>query len=111
MDVVLRGLIDFAVPYLDVALLLNDWESHIRHLKTELDRLSKTELTVKSGKCQIGRAHVKYLGNEIGQGTRRSLEEKITAGQSFPKPKTKTHLRAFFVLTGYYNHIHTQLAS
>lgn len=58
--------------------------------------------TVKFEKRQIGRAHVKYFGRKIGQGARRPLDTKVTVVQEFPKPKTKTDLRAFLGFTGYY---------
>ncbi|XP_064490382.1 uncharacterized protein LOC135401724 [Ornithodoros turicata] len=115
MDRVLSGLSDFALPYLDdVAVFSNTWEEHLVHLRTVLDRLRRAGLTVRPEKCQLGRAEVTYLGHTTGQGSRRPHEVKIAAVVNYPRPKTKTDIRAFLGLTGYYQHYirnYSQLAS
>ncbi|XP_064465530.1 uncharacterized protein LOC135377174 [Ornithodoros turicata] len=105
MDRVLKGLGDFALPYLDdIAIFSDSWEEHIRHLRTVLERLRDAGLTVRAEKCQIGKAEVTYLGHVIGQGYRRPADVKIAAVAEYPRPTTKTELRAFLGLAGYYQH-------
>ncbi|XP_042145831.1 uncharacterized protein LOC121045858 [Ixodes scapularis] len=67
-------------------------------------RLREAGLTVKTEKCQLGRAEVHYLGHVIGQGLRRPSEVKIAAVVEFRRPTTKRDIRAFLGLAGYYQH-------
>ncbi|XP_064463444.1 uncharacterized protein LOC135374410 [Ornithodoros turicata] len=105
MDRVLRGLESYALPYLDdVAIFSNTWEEHLAHLRSVFQRLKEAGLTVKTKKCHLGGAEVEYLCHIVGQGKRRPLDLKIAAVKEFPKPVTKTDIRSFLGLTGYYQH-------
>lgn len=103
MDSVLRGTNTFALPYLDdIAIFSATWQEHVSHLREVFRRLREAGLTVKAEKCQLGQAEVTYLGHVIGQGCRRPSEIKVAAVGSFPRPETKTQIRSFLGLTGYY---------
>lgn len=103
MDRVLQGLGEFALPYLDdIAVFSNSWEDHLAHLRAVFVRLREANLTVKAEKCQLGGAEVTYLGHVVGNGSRRPSDIKIEAVANYPRPKTKTDIRAFLGLTGYY---------
>lgn len=105
MAQVLEGLQDFAVPYIDdIAVFSSTWEDHERHLGIVLDRLKGAKLTVKLAKCKFAQNCVRFLGHEIGSGTRSPSEIKIQAIKDFPRPSTKTNVRAFLGLVGYYAH-------
>lgn len=86
----------------DVAIFSNTWEDHVDHLRTVFERFREAGLTVKAKKCKLGRAQVTYLGHIIGQGFRRSSEVKVAAIHDFARPSTKSEIRAFLRLTGYY---------
>lgn len=45
---------------------------------------------------------VVYLGYVVGEGKVKPTESKIQAVKEFPRPKTKTDVRAFLGLGGYY---------
>lgn len=103
MDKVLRGQEDFALPYLDdVAVFSSSWPEHLAHLRAVLTRLREAGLTVKAPKCQLAQAEVLYLGHVIGRGHRRPSEMKVAAIRDFPQPRTKTDIRAFLGIAGYY---------
>lgn len=105
MDRVLGDLSDFALPYLDdVAIFSDSWEAHMGHLRVVLNRLRQAGLSIRPEKCQLGRAEVSYLGHVIGQGSRRPSEVKVAAVAEHRRPKTKTDIRAFLGLAGYYQH-------
>lgn len=105
MDKVLKGCEAFAVPYLDdIAVFSDAWVDHLMHLREVLGRLRQAGLTVKAEKCCLARATVDYLGHNVGQGFRKPCELKISAVADYPRPITKTDVRAFLGLTGYYNH-------
>lgn len=115
MDRVLEGLEEFAVPYLDdVAVFSNDWESHLQHTRTVLERIKGAGLTIKAEKCQFGQARVTYLGHDIGQGKREPMKAKVAAIVNFPRPVNKREVRTFLGMTGYYQHYipnYSELAS
>lgn len=103
MAEVLRGCEDFAVPYLDdVAIFSLDWSEHLKHVDRVLERIDKAKLSLKASKCRFAQTQVKYLGHYVGQGKRSPNEVKIKAIQDFPIPSTKTQIRAFLGLAGYY---------
>lgn len=105
MDRVLHGLGDFALPYLDdVAIFSNTWEEHVNHLRTVLGRLRDAGLTVRARKCHLGCASVSYLGHVVGRGQRRPSELKVAAVLEYRRPTTKSEVRAFLGLAGYYQH-------
>lgn len=105
MDRVLKGMQDYALPYLDdIAVFSPTWEDHLHHLKNVLESLRAAGLTLKGEKCQLGKAEVSYLGHKVGRGYRRPLEIKVAAISDYPRPVTKTDVRSFLGLTGYYQH-------
>ncbi|GBO10047.1 Retrovirus-related Pol polyprotein from transposon gypsy, partial [Araneus ventricosus] len=50
----------------------------------------------------FAQAYVKYLGHLVGQGLRQPAELKVQYIKDFPTPTTKTQVRAFLGLAGYY---------
>lgn len=115
MDRVLAGAEDYAVPYLDdIAVFSDSWGTHLGHLRDVLTRLCDARLTIRAEKCLLDKSEVEYLGHIIGRGYRRPHEVKLVAIKSYPRPNTKTDIRAFLGLTGYYQHYipnYSQVAS
>lgn len=104
MAELLRGCEEFALPYLDdIAIFSENWESHLKHLDCVLDRIMKANLTLKPSKCKFAQNHVKYLGHIVGNGFRSPAQAKIQSIIDFPAPRTKTQIRAFLGLAGYYS--------
>ncbi|GFX03086.1 retrovirus-related Pol polyprotein from transposon 297 [Trichonephila clavipes] len=103
MAELLNGLEDFVVPYLDdIAIFSDTWESHIKHMETVLQRIKRVKLTIKPSKCKFAQQNVKFLGHIVGQGFRTPSEIKVQAVLEFPTPRTKTQIRAFLGIAGYY---------
>ncbi|GFT49326.1 retrovirus-related Pol polyprotein from transposon 297 [Trichonephila clavipes] len=78
------------------------WESHIKHMETVLQRIKRAKLTIKPSKCKFAQQNVKFLGHIVGQGFRTPSEIKVQAVLEFPTPRTKTQIRAFLGIAGYY---------
>jgi phospholipid-translocating ATPase len=74
----------------------------LKHLEDVFNRLTAAKLHIKPSKCQFAQAHVKYLGHFVGQGLRTPGELKVQAIKNFPTPTTKTQIRSFLGLAGYY---------
>jgi len=103
MDRLLRGLEDFTGAYLDdLVIFSSTWEEHIQRITLVLDRLRAAGLTAKPKKCKFGMKECVYLGYIVGNGVVRPEMSKIEAVMEFPTPQTKSHVRAFLGLTGYY---------
>ncbi|GFU35887.1 retrovirus-related Pol polyprotein from transposon 297 [Trichonephila clavipes] len=103
MAELLNGLEDFVVPYLDdIAIFSDTWESHIKNIETVLQRIKRAKLTIKPSKCKFAQKNVKFLGHIVGQGFRTPSEVKVQDVLEFPTPRTKTQIRAFLGLAGYY---------
>ncbi|GFV34309.1 retrovirus-related Pol polyprotein from transposon 297 [Trichonephila clavipes] len=52
--------------------------------------------------CKFAQQNVKFLGHIVDQGFRTPSEVKVQAVLEFPTPRTKTQIRAFLGLAGYY---------
>ncbi|GFV81610.1 hypothetical protein TNCV_1702671 [Trichonephila clavipes] len=105
MAQVLEGLEPFVLPYIaDIALFSQGWKDHVKHIDIVLGRLRKAGLKVKPSKCKFAQEEVLFLGHRIGSGSRSPSDLKIKAIADFPRPTTKTQVRSFLGLVGYYSH-------
>ncbi|XP_063955624.1 uncharacterized protein LOC135154209 [Lytechinus pictus] len=103
IDRVLRVASDYATAYIDdIIVFSKTWKEHLTHLREVLDRLRDAGLTVKPSKCKFARQEVLYLGFVLGGGSVRPEPAKIEAVVNSAQPVTKTDVRAFLGLTGYY---------
>ena len=91
------------VNFIDDILVHNsDWPSHVKTLKLVLDRLRRANLAVCPSKCLVGYKSLEFLGHEVGEGVIRAnptISKKISEA---PRPVTKSQVRSFFGLTGFY---------
>ncbi len=61
-----------------------------------------TGLTANAQKCHLALSEARYLGFQVGRGIVKPQEKKVAAILSAPRPSTKTQVRAFLGLAGYY---------
>ena len=102
MDTLLND-IDVAAAYLDdVVIHSRTWDDHLRHITDVFHRLREAGLTVKPKKCQFAMSTCIYLGHVVGNGEVRPDSSKVEAVKTFPIPRSKSQVRAFLGLTGYY---------
>lgn len=103
MDLVLNDMLNFARAYIDdVVIFSNTWTEHLQHLQSVLERLRKAGLTAKPSKRAWSRASCIYLGYLVGRGLIQPEQCKVAAVQNFLQPVTKSDIRSFLGLTGYY---------
>ncbi|GBN67016.1 Retrovirus-related Pol polyprotein from transposon 297 [Araneus ventricosus] len=101
---ILDGCEEFAVPYLDdIVIYSRSFKEHIKHIRKVLRRIQHAGLTIKLSKYKFAQGEVKYLGHVVGQNRRNPSELNLEAIQNFPRPSTKTDIRAFLGLAGYYS--------
>ncbi|GFY33175.1 retrovirus-related Pol polyprotein from transposon 297 [Trichonephila clavipes] len=98
MAELLNGLEERTTCLDDIAIFSDTWESHLKRVETVLQRIKRSKLTIKPSKCKFAQQNVKFWG----QGFRTPSEIKVLAVLEFPTPRTKTQIRAFLGLAGYY---------
>ena len=103
MDSLLVGMQDFAAAYLDdLVIISRSWPEHLLHLRRVLQKLWEADLTVKQKKCQLAMSRCSYLGHVVGEGLVRPEHSKVDSVKQFQVPTTKSDVRTFLGLTGYY---------
>ena len=78
------------------------WEEHLGHLKQVFTCLRRANLSLKLGKCQFGVKQVEYFGHVIGGRVIFPNPKKLEAVLHYKCPETKTDVKSFLGLTGYY---------
>ncbi|KAL5469182.1 hypothetical protein EMCRGX_G030400 [Ephydatia muelleri] len=86
-------------------------EKHLAGIRKVFARLQQAGLTAKPSKCVFGANKCKYLGHKVGNGVVEPDPSKVLAVLDFTVPTTKTQVRAFLGLTGYYRRFVPNYAS
>ena len=86
----------------DILIHTTTWEEHVKLLKEVLRRLRKAGLTARPSKCFIGCSDVEFLGHVVEKGVTKPRPIKVEAIKATPQPATKTQLRSFLGLVGFY---------
>ncbi|KAI2647274.1 Retrovirus-related Pol polyprotein from transposon 17.6 [Labeo rohita] len=103
MDVVLRPHQSYAAAYIDDVVIHSEhWDEHLSHLRRVLTELRRSGLTANPRKCHLALSEAKYLGYQVGRGLIKPQPKKVEAVHAAPRPSTKTQVRAFLGLAGYY---------
>ena len=103
VDVLLSGLHESCVPYIDDILIYSaDWHSHRKHIGEMLTHLAQHGLTAKPCKCAWAWQTLDYLGHTVGRGVVEVPAARVKAIRDYPRPVTKKQLKSFIGLMGYY---------
>ena len=103
MALVLGELEKFSSPYIDdIAAHSLTWDRHLKDLDVVLGSVGKAGLKIKPSKCKFAQSQVPFLGHIVGSGMRSPNDAKIKALLDFPTPATKTQIRSFLGICGYY---------
>lgn len=93
MSVVLGGIENFAMTYLDDILVFSETPEHFAHLKQVLGQSRRCGLKLKLSKCQFFRTETKYLGFIISEGGIKPILDKVKVLREMPEPKTVRQVR------------------
>jgi len=86
----------------DVISFTDGRMQHLQELRELFERVHGAGLTVKPSKCYFGYRQVDFVGHTVGHGSLRTMDDKVERIVQAPVPKTKTQLRSFLGLAGYY---------
>ncbi|KAG1145640.1 hypothetical protein G6F37_012113 [Rhizopus arrhizus] len=94
---------EFVSTYIDdITVFSASFEDHLSHLEKVLQRFQEVSMILKSNKCLFARSGVEVLGflvSKFGIKPHPQNAEKIL---KFPTPKSRTDIRAFVSLAGFY---------
>src|SRR6267154_4129203 len=94
---------EYADAYIDdSAVFSGGWAEHMKHLGAVLQSFRDVGMTLRLSKCHFAKGRVKFIGHEIGSGTRIPLLDKIEAIKNIPEPTTKKALRSFLGCSNFY---------
>jgi len=103
MDEVLRPHYEYAGAYIDdTACFSLGWAAHLIHLENVLKSFESIGMSLKFSKCRFAMDKVKFIGHEVGSGTRSPLTDKVLAIKALPEPHTKRLLRSFLGMMNFY---------
>ena len=86
----------------DILIYSPDFDTHLQHLASVLEKLREHQLYMKASKCSFAQTKLEYLGHIISDVGVATDPSKIEAMLKWPEPTTVTKLRGFLGLTGYY---------
>lgn len=86
----------------DIVVHSETWQEHLLSLEMLLQRLSEAKLVVNIDKCEFTKAQVQYLGYVVGYGNVLPPLAKVKNICEIPTPQTRTQIRRFIGMVGYY---------
>ena len=93
----------YVIAYLDDILVYSpDFESHVKHVRTVLQRLLQNNLYLKGEKCEFHLQSVAFLGYIISQQGVVMDDQKVEAVIQWPVPKTVKELQRFLGFANFY---------
>ena len=93
----------FVIVFLDDILVFSkDLKQHEQHMRDVLQILRTERLFANKKKCDMVRKEVGFLGHNLGEHGLAQESSKTEAIQRWPQPTTKSEVRQFLGLAGYY---------
>ena len=103
---IMRKLLDGSEKlynYLDDVLAATDsWNVHLRVLRDLFNRVRDGRLAIRPSKCSVGYNTVKFLGYNVSSTGLSPARDTVDKLMRAPRPETKTQLRSFMGLVGFY---------
>lgn len=74
----------------------------LQHLESVLEKLKEVQVKLQPGKCHFAHTGIEVFGSIVSKEGFKPHPNKVRAIQNFPAPKTRTDIRAFVSLAGFY---------
>lgn len=86
----------------DIIIYSKSLQEHMIRLKNVFDRCRNANLKIQLDKSEFLKKSVAYLGHIITNEGIKPNPDKIQVIQNFPLPKTRTEIKSFLGMLGYY---------
>lgn len=86
----------------NVVIFSSSMQEHASHVEEIMRRISANGLKIKLSKCFFAQTKIKLLGHVVDSRGVHVDEDKVAAIKAAPTYTTKTELRSFLGLAGYY---------
>ena len=86
----------------DILVHTQTFEEHLSSINEVFKRLRAYNFSARPTKCVFAFEEVEFLCHVVGKGKVKPKPSKIDAIQKAKRPETKSQLRSFLGLTGYY---------
>ncbi|CAJ0961889.1 unnamed protein product, partial [Ranitomeya imitator] len=104
-DIFREYLDKFLIVYLDDILIFSDdWESHVKQVRTVFQVLRANSLFVKGSKCLFGVQKVSFLGFIFSPSTIEMDPVKVQAIHDWTQPTSLKSLQKFLGFANFYRH-------
>ena len=98
------GDLPFCTVYIDDILVFSkSLKEHLQHLRIILQRLREHGLILHPEKCAFGKDEIEFLGHAISSKGVAPTQEKVSAINNFPTPKSIKSLQEFIGMITYYH--------
>lgn len=103
MEETLQDILSKIECYMDDILCTDkDWDNHLVHIDTILDRLASSGFTVNPEKCTWAASEVEFLGFQLTPDGPKPQKKRIEPILAMAPPDTPTQLRAFIGMVNFY---------
>ena len=102
MSVVLHGLGNFTMAYLDDIIFSASEEEHKQHIQIVFDCLRQYNLKLKLSKCKFMQKETQYLGFIISEDGIMTDPDKIKGTRQMLPPTCVREVRSFICMCSYY---------
>src|SRR5260221_981255 len=86
----------------DVLAHSTGWTEHLQDLEDFFLRIQQANLSLRPTKCQIGYQTIDFLGHRITEDSIEPNPKKLEKILESSRPETKTQIKSFLGLIGYY---------
>ena len=86
----------------DVSVFSQEWHLHLKHLNNVFQAFSDAKMTLRLSKCMFAKPEINFIGHKIGDGKRSPILNKVETIKAIPIPHTKTLLKKFLGMIGFY---------
>ncbi|KAI7938412.1 hypothetical protein MJO28_015332 [Puccinia striiformis f. sp. tritici] len=86
----------------DILIYSDDWDTHVRKIKTVLSTATATGLKMSIKKCNFGYGELKALGHIVSGLSLAIDQNKVAAVLLKPMPQTITEMQSFLGFCSYY---------
>jgi hypothetical protein len=86
----------------DILVASKTWAEHLKALEAVFQRLETANLSARPKKCYLGYQELSFLGHVVREGELLPDVSKTEEIEKATTPRTKTEVRSFLGMVGYY---------